>query len=192
VEFVNKFIADTDADSYYDTPYFIFPKITEGNDITSDILTNNLKIIYPYSCGVKPNSSPYITEKVLLTTSEKAIAVSDESEKTDDYNKYNLAVILEKSIDNDKSAKMFVSGTYEFINPTLKQVTSANEDFYNNVIQYFAGNESNIYIRAKNITPPFITLSEFQGYFYGALTIIIIPLAIIIYGLIVWMRRRHL
>ena len=87
---------------------------------------------------------------------------------------------------------MFVSGTYEFINPTLKQVTTANEDFYNNIIAYSAGNESNIYIRSKNITPPFITLTEFQGYFYGALIVIIIPLAIVLYGLFVWMRRRHL
>ena len=193
VEMVSKFIADTDSDSYYNNPYYIFPQIVEGNDVTSDILMNNLKMIYPYSSGIKANSNPYIVEKVLLTTSDKAIEVSDESEQLDaQYNKYNLAVILEKPLDNDKSAKMFVSGTYEFINPTLKQVTTANEDYYNNIIQYFAGNESNIYIRAKNITPPFITLSQFQGYFYGAIIIIIIPLAIIIYGLIVWMRRRHL
>lgn len=193
VEFVDKFIADTDTNAHYDSPYFIFPEIVDGNSITSDILMNKLKILYPYSCGIKPNSSPYISEKVLLRTSDKAIAVSSEDEQNNaDYDSYNLAVILEKALDDGNIAKMFVSGTYEFINPTLKQVTTANEDFYNNIIAYSAGNESNIYIRSKNITPPFITLTEFQGYFYGALIVIIIPLAIVLYGLFVWMRRRHL
>ena len=193
VEFVDKFIADTDTNSHYDSPYFIFPEIVDGNSVTSDILANKLKILYPYSCGIMPNTSQYISEKVLLRTSDKAIAVSSEDEENNaDYDSYNLAVILEKALDDGNIAKMFVSGTYEFINPTLKQVTTANEDFYNNIIAYSAGNESNIYIRSKNITPPFITLTEFQGYFYGALIVIIIPLAIVLYGLFVWMRRRHL
>ena len=200
VELDPGYIVETDSNSHYTTQYELRPQLVEGNEITQDILLNKYNIIYPLSCAIKPNSNPYIVEKVILTTSEKAVInnieiVDDEILPTEENpaQKYNVAVVLEKALDDGDSAKMFVSGTFWFLATEYwEQQATANEDFYKNTVSYLSGNEANIYIRAKNISTPLITLTEYQGYLYGALTVIVIPLIIIVVGFIIWVRRRHL
>ncbi len=201
VEFKPGYIAETNKNNYYQSQLFIIPKMVES-DATADLINGNLMLLYPSSRGIKDNTSPYIIEQVLLTTSENAIVKSDVNEVVTDgqisagandyVEKSNLAVILEKQLDDDKSAKMFVSGGIQFIQQSLISSNFANNDFYMNTIASITDNETNIYIRAKDVSTPYITISALWGLVFGALTVIVIPLAFLITGLVIWMRRRHL
>ena len=61
-----------------------------------------------------------------------------------------------------------------------------------NTIAALTDNASNIYIRAKDVSTPLITVSALTGIIYGAVTVIVIPLILLIAGLVIWLRRRHL
>ncbi len=201
VEFKPGYIAETNKNNYYQSQLFLIPEMVES-DVTSDLKAGNMMLLYPTSRGINDNSNPYIIEQVLVTTSDKAIVKSDVNEVVTDgqisagandfVEKSNLAVILEKQLNDNKSAKMFVSGSIQFIQQSLITSNFANNDFYMNTIASLTDNQTNIYIRAKDVSTPYIAISALWGLIFGALTVIVIPLAFLITGLVVWMRRRHL
>ena len=61
-----------------------------------------------------------------------------------------------------------------------------------NAIAAITDNETNIAIRAKDVSTSYITVTVLMGIILGALTIVVIPLALLIAGLAIWLRRRHL
>lgn len=201
VEFKPGYIAETNKNNYYQNQLFLIPEMEE-NDVTANLINGNLMLLYPQCVGIKPNTSPYIKETILLTSTDKAIVKSDINEVISDsvisagdndfVEKSNLAVILEKQIDEEHTSKMFVSGSVLFIQQSIITSNFANNDFYLNTIASITDNDSNIYIRAKDVSTPFITISALMVLAYGALTVIIIPLVLLISGLVIWMRRRHL
>ncbi len=201
VEFKPGYVAETNKNNYYQSQLYIIPEMAESN-VTNNLMSGNLMLLYPQCLGIEQNASPYIKETVLLTTSDKAIVKTDINEvitdgeitagKNDFVEKSNLAVILEKQIDEDKTSKMFVSGSILFLQQAIVTSNFANIDFYLNSIASITDNDTNIYIRAKDVSTPFITISALWVLIYGAVTVIIIPLVFLIAGLVIWMRRRHL
>ena len=201
VEFKPGYIAEKNKNNYYQSQLFVIPEMVES-DVTADLISGKMMILYPACRGIKDNTNTNITEHVLLTTGDDAIVKSDVNEVVTDgaisagdndfVEKSNLAVILEKKIDDEKSAKMFVSGSIQFIQQSLISSNFANNDFYMNTIAYLTDNQTNIYIRAKDVSTPYITISAMWGLIFGAITVIIIPLVFLVIGLVIWMRRRHL
>ena len=201
VEFKPGYVAETDKNHYYQSQLYIVPELVES-DVTQGLIDSGLMILYPGSRGIKENTNPYVTEQVLLTTTDNAITKANINEtitegeitagEGDVKEKSNLAVIVEKQIDNDNTAKIFVSGGINFIQQSLITSNFANSDFYMNSIAAITDNEANIYIRAKDVSTQYITITAMWVLIYGAVTVIIIPLALLIAGLVVWLRRRHL
>ena len=201
VEFKPGYVAETDKNHYYQSQLYLVPEMVES-DVTQGLIDSGLMILYPGSRGIKENTNPYVTEQVLLTTTDNAITKANINETLTDgeitagegdvKEKSNLAVIIEKQINDDTTAKIFVSGGINFIQQSLVTSNFANNDFYMNSIAAITDNEANIYIRAKDVSTQYITITAMWVLIYGAVTVIVIPLALLIAGLVVWLRRRHL
>lgn len=201
IEFKPGFVAETDKGSYFQDPLYLLPKISDC-DITSGIVNAGLMILFPGSRGIKANTNQYVTEQVLLSTTDKAIVKTNinaqitegsiTAEEGDLVEKSTVATMLTKQIDDERSAKIFVTGCINFIQQSILESNYANKDFYMNTIAALTDNESNIYIRAKDVSTPLITVSALTGIIYGAVTVIVIPLILLIAGLVIWLRRRHL
>lgn len=200
IEFYPGYVAETNKNNYYQTEVYLIPEFVKS-DITEAFISSGLKMLFPGSRAIKPNENPYINEQVLLTTTDKGIIkanIEDISEggivavEGDIEGKANLASIVTKELDNGNKAKIFVSGGINFIQQSLLESSFVNSDFYMNTVAYLCDNEANIMIRAKDISTPMITVSALMGIIYGVVTVIIIPLILIIAGIVVWLRRRHL
>ncbi len=201
VEFTPGYIAETDKNHYYQSQLFIIPEYID-NDVTKDIADRGLMLLYPTCRGIAENSNPYITEEVLLSTTESAVIKPDinaeirdgeiTAEEGDIKGKTNLAVILNKQINDDTFSKIFVSGGINFIQQSLITSNFANNDFYLNTIAALSENDSSIYIRAKDVSTQFMTISALWALIFAGVTVVVIPLALIIAGIVIWLRRRHL
>ena len=201
IEFQPGYVAETDKNHYYQTQVYLIPEMV-NSDVTSGLINGGMMLLFPGSRAIKPNTNQYVTEQVLLTTTDKAIVKTNinaeltEGEITagegDLVEKSNLASIVTKQVGDELEAKIFVSGGINFIQQTLLESNFANKDFYMNTIASLTDNDANIFIRAKDISTPMITVTALMGIIYGAVTVIIIPLALLIAGLVIWLRSRHL
>lgn len=201
VEFSPGYIAETDKNHYYQSQLFLIPEYSD-NDITKDFADRGLMLLYPTCRGIEKNENPYITEQVLLSTTDSAVIKPDINaeikdgeiiaEEGDIKGKTNLAVILDKQVNDDTFARIFVSGGINFIQQSLITSNFANNDFYLNTIASLSDNDSSIYIRAKDVSTQFMTISALWALIFAGITVIVIPLALIIAGIVVWLRRRHL
>ena len=106
--------------------------------------------------------------------------------------KSTLASIVTKDMGDGKKARIFVSGGINFIQQSLLESNFANKDFYLNSVASLCDNDTNIYIRDKDVSTPYITITALWGIIFGVLTVIVIQLVLLISGLIIWLRRRHL
>ncbi len=74
-----------------------------------------------------------------------------------------------------------------------ESLSVANLDFYMDCLCELAGGDSstgNISIDQKSVSPEYITVSSAQNSLWFALTVIVIPVAILAAGLIIWLGRR--
>lgn len=201
IEFKPGFVAETDKNHYYQTQLYLIPEIL-SSDITDGIINNGMMLLYPGSRGIKENTNQYVSEQILLTTTDKAIVKTNFNDEItegevaasegDVVEKSTLASIVTKQLDSGKEAKIFVSGGINFIQQSLLESSFANKDFYMNTVASLTDNDTNIIIRAKDVSTPIISVTVLMGLVYGAITVIVIPLALLITGLVIWLRRRHL
>ena len=201
IEFKPGYVAETDKNHYYQSQVYLIPKMVSSN-VTDRLIDSGLMILYPGSRGIKPNTNRYVTEQVLLTTTDSSIVKTNYDEEltegtitagsADLVEASTIASIVTKAVSEDKEAKIFVSGGINFIQQSLLESNFANKDFYMNAIAAITDNETNIAIRAKDVSTSYITVTVLMGIILGALTIVVIPLALLIAGLAIWLRRRHL
>ncbi len=201
IEFKPGFLAEDEAGFFYKKPIYLLPKINE-TEITADFIGKDLMVICPASMGIKKNENQNVKELVLLETSDECIVkVSQFDDMTADYHSLRdgdkkeistVASIVSKELSDGKTARIFVSGGIDFLQQSLMESSFANKDFYFNTIAAICENNNNIYIRPKDISTPYITISALWVYIFGFITVVVIPLSLLIAGLVIWLRRRHL
>lgn len=197
----NDFVVETDKKHAYMTQsgmVIAAPEIQE-HDITSKIISKNLIYLAPYSRSVDFNeSNPYYTTFTsLLETTQDSYSKDINSETLDRASgdadgPFCVSGLVEK-ITEKGTARIFVSGSIEAVeNSMFMDGTYANSDFIRNTAAYMTEKTETLSIRAKTISADVLEMSQLQVILTGVLIVLILPLIILIYGLVVWARRRHL
>jgi ABC-type uncharacterized transport system involved in gliding motility auxiliary subunit len=149
---------------------------------------------------VLDNTRNTLTIEPLLTTSDQAYGRSADSEGTsmekqegDLSGPFSLAVAIEDRVYNlsaneTYTARMVVIGSSSFLNTGLE----GGSNLFMNSLNWVFEREESISIRPKSLGIQPLTITQTQLQIYGALAMIIIPLACLISGLVVWLRRRNL
>ena len=68
----------------------------------------------------------------------------------------------------------------------------ANYDYFLNICSYMQGSTDDYTVSAKSLAVNTITIKPLIAYIIGIVFAIVIPLAILITGIVVWFKRRHL
>lgn len=198
VTFQPGFVVDTNAGNYMQNPLFLLPEIQQ-TDYTQSIVSNNLMMLVPQARGIQISDVVGIDAQQLLTTSDNSFVRTDTNIQTVDMvetdipGPVTLAAMLAKYTDNNDVAQLFVAGNTYFLDQSyLAQSAFANKDFYLNVSAYMTDKQDDIYIRPKDVAPALLAISLQQALIFGVITLIVIPLAILITGIVIWLRRRHL
>lgn len=186
-----------DEVNYFDNnPFNVRP--TYGSHMIVEPLSVNqmqMKIAAPQSIQVLNHISEDIVITPLLRTSSTTRMTEvgiDESGKPvivsqgDKEGVQNLAVIVEKY-----NTQIIVATTPDLVyNNTNVEVAGANYDFVLNCIGYLCDHEDSISIRGKQLYSDSLVVTSGHTMIWIFVLMIVLPIACLVTGLVLWVRRR--
>lgn len=192
-------VMENDRSCYYQgTPYYLLPQVASTGYTTS--VTGGY-IFAPYSEGISyGENTEELTYTPLLTTSDSAVSKTDaanastsEMEEGDVAGPFALAVAAERSVDENTTARLIVTGSTELFTDGADQVVSGNNsamftDLLGNMAQ-----ESELslsVIPVKEYTLSTVTVTAAAGILLGLGFMILLPVLLLILGIVIWAMRR--
>lgn len=198
------YVVENDQNYYYRSGYYLLPEIKE-HDITSSF-SGNMYVMSPMAQGIKKSSEARssLTIEDLLVSTEDSYADVDYGEGTvengvntkadDDVDgPLSLGVAITESLDDDKKTQLVVYGSYiMFTDDITQSFTLGNIDLFTNSITWMCdGTTNTISIPAKSMDVQQNTVTAAKGNLWTAVFVVIIPLAVVGTGFVVWYRRRR-
>ena len=200
----NDFIIEGDASHISsNSPNVLLPEL-ESQTITSPLISAQMPVIIP-------NSQSFATLKIkratvtiepLLVTSSSAFGKLDLKNLTTTRTSSDIKgpmivamAITDKSADGNTAndGRTVVVGTSKLMDSSV--ITASNKgnvNFIMNSINWAVGNRDNISILPKDMSADNLTINGMQIIIASSFVIVVIPLIIVIVGIVVWVRRRHL
>ncbi|MBR5297270.1 MAG: Gldg family protein [Parabacteroides sp.] len=191
---------------YYQYCNVLKPEISRDSEVSAYLVedTNNYVIMLaPAAIEISEERSSRILVESLLTTSEDAIIKGEGNPlSSTDYQEgdltgpFNLCVTAEETLSlNDgtvATSKLAVVGSSDFINVEENQfVTTGNYKLFTLICDSMQDVASTLSISTKSLEEGMISSTAADFLFYGALFTIVIPAAIMITGIVIWVRRKH-
>ena len=172
---------------------FVFPG---QNAYTERIANPNLQVLAP---NLKPMSQatptePNVTVTPVMSTSDTvALRPSDASSNwsatNNDLTSFEVTLAAEKTSDGATSRIVAFSSIELF--QLLEAAGLNNGDFALSVINTAANKQSDLQIVSKSLTPSLLNINLLQAMLIMVVFVILIPAAVLIVGLVVWLRRRN-
>lgn len=177
-------------------PIYLFPAMG-SHEIISPLKSGNLPVVLPLAQGIETLSIKKASTTItpLLTTSKNSWGKKNletttvEKESGDLNGPFNVAVAVSDSVD-DKETKIVVVANSVFVGPQFAG-NGGNLDFLMNSINWMNDQKDNISIAAKSLDTGILNMNTLQRLLFSGIVVVLIPLSIIIYGVMVWLRRRH-
>lgn len=197
INIVNGFVVETDSNMYVpNNPHYLVPTI-DSHEITRGALDNKVLVFSPVSSGLTIKDAPRssLTVAPLLTTSDKAYSKVDIYTKTLDKAEgdidgpFNLGVVATDTYNNATAKLIVFSSDAIFEDNIIKSY--GNGDILTGSVKYLAGEGTSIAIPSKSILPEYIKLTQQQAAFWGAVTVLLIPILLLVTGFFVTLRRRN-
>ncbi len=178
-----------------------------NHTITSDLI--GIASIFPGSRSLSTDAGAQSSRApaALLSTSDASWGETDfdsiknQTAKLDDGKDVKGPLTLAYAVENpgDKTARLVVVGNSSFVangilNARLsaggQPIQSGNGQLFVNMLNWLAGQENLIQIPPKSPSSHPLFLTATQNAFLAVSTVLMLPGAILIIGLLVWMRRR--
>ena len=182
----------------------VFAPAYEEEEIAKPLIENNQSMIIASSMGfveteIRKRNIEFIpilssTDKswfrIDLNTSSQNRVITDKSGPI-----YASVGAAEKSMETgfQEGAKILILGSAQSFTP-LSEIGSlkANFDFTLSALGWLAGSEKAINIQSRSLYQFPIQMSSANAYVYAGIVVIFIPFAIILTGLIIYLRRKRL
>ncbi len=191
LELTNTYVGDEER--YYQamgSPYNFFPTLTSSAvNIASDAMLF-VSAVGGMTQVAEPASD--LSIEPFMTTSEKGFVLDTETQdkKTDSEGTYLLGATVTKTIDENTSGKLMVLTAstliHESITSSFKNLDNLSE--FTNMLTWYFDDTENISIPAKSLEIPYNTFVAVGGWSF--LFIGVIPLAALVGGFVVWLKRR--
>lgn len=189
-------IVESDQDHYYSNPFYLLPEVAD--DTLTDGIYGSKYIFAPYAQAVTIGENESIAFTQLLTSSEASynkadVADMENYEKTegDLDGPFALGFTAEKQMDDKVSVAAVFTSEALFTDTADEMVSGANLQLFNNVWSYLAGHELTVSIPSKSLDNSILTVPR-SGFLWSALVmVVIVPLALVVIGIVIWQRRRR-
>jgi ABC-2 type transport system permease protein len=178
-------------------PTYIVPSV-KNHDITSSIISNGSVVVMPVAQGITAIDNVRSSLKVepLLTSSDGSYSKINvdsqtiEKEEGDITGPFNLGVAITEINDEKESKLAIFTSSYLIDEEMVSTGQFANGDLLFNSISWMADMESGLSIPTRSVEQTYLTVSNAQISFWGALLVFILPMMILGSGLFIWLRRR--
>ena len=180
--------ADTKS-CYQNNPYYIFPTLVSGSEITNGIDRKSTALILQSSALNQLDTLPDgVTVEPFMETTDGGMLVTESSQTP---GTYLLGATAEKTLDSG-TARLTVFGTPSLIDDGLNSTFSnlTNLDLFMNAVTANFEDVTNVSIPSKSLEVTYNTVTH--GGMWGIVFILVIPVATVATGLMVWLKRRRL
>lgn len=128
-----------------------------------------------------------MTVEDIMTTSDSGVQVTEDAQTEGNY---VLAAVATDEIDDETTAKLTVFGSNSLIDESITSAFSnlSNLTIFMNAVTSNFSDVTNISIEPKSLEITYNTVPA--AGMYTVMFVIVIPLAVLIFGFVVWMRRR--
>ena len=207
-------VVEGDTNHYYQQPYYLLP------DIASDTLTSSASSGYVFAPSAQGMTYPQdtastestesvastettssgITYTPLLTTSDSAYSKVDvanmttfDKEDGDISGPFTLGLDVKKTVDDDKTTDLIIYSCAGIFADSADQMVSGNNSaLFSDAITGLVDNtgDDTTVIPVKEYDSSTLTVSTTVMRIGAALGVAVIPLALIITGIVIWVKRR--
>ncbi len=191
-------IIEQDRNYYYQNPYYLFPEIA-STEVTAS-LADGL-VFAPFSKGLSYDEETMdeIHYTPLLTTSSSAFSKTDitdnsdfEKGESDIDGPFTVSVEVEKSTEDGGISHAFVVGGESLFTTLADDMAPGNNvKLFGSMISMLADHESSVAIPVKSLSMPNLVFTAQTAYIAAVLCVIVIPLATLMAGLVIWLKRRR-
>jgi ABC-2 type transport system permease protein len=200
VEIVNGMIIEDSTKStnnFYQTPNWLLPNV-ESDTITSKLPSNGY-VFMKASAGIKidQKAADDGTTRYLLETSDNAFARTDVSNTSaqkasgDIDGPFALGAVVTKKLDNGKTSNIVVySSANLFTADSDQYVSGNNQTLFTSTLSQFVNVQSSVNIPAKEYKLTQITISSANILLIALVITVVLPIALIVIGLVIWIERR--
>lgn len=184
-------VGDEDSSHYSKYKTYIIAEVPE-NEYTDKIAGSNTQVMFPVARPIKAENKNDVTTFNVASTSKDGYvkaniySVNDSFEPGDEKIASDVAVIATRPAYDGDTPMVFVSGTSAFL-----QIES-NRTFCEGLMSLMTDQPHSIYISPKNIVKDKVVIRQSSVYVYCFIVVILIPVLILAWGFVTWIRRRHL
>lgn len=186
-------VIEGDRNHYaFQQPYILLPDMAE-DDITTPLMEAKYYCIFPLAQGLTVTGS---SATALLTTSDAAYSKTAgfklntyEKEDGDTDGPFALAV----SADTLNGGQLIWFASSSFLDEMYNAYSSgANLDLAMNALSSLVGQREAVSIRSKSLSYNYLTISDSNATILKTWMIAIIPLAFVVYGVLIVIERRKM
>lgn len=193
------FVVEGEAGYYMmRTPYQIVPNVLQ-HEITSGLTDKFAVCAISAGMTISPDKDDSVEVQGILQTSDSAYSKTDVNtttlsfEEGDIEGPFYVGLSADRKNEDGSSSKLVVYSSGYFMNDNLLASGSfANEDMFYNSMNYMAAVDNSVSVRAVSLAEEMVTVDAATGNMYGLIYIFLIPVAVLVAGIVVVVRRRRL
>lgn len=207
IEIGNGVVGDTNtANLASSATLYAVRNFIESNDYSGNVAQPELPVVSYFARPVNIlfETSGNVTTYSLLKTADTGFVFTDEMQAQYQEGKepdivngvYNTIALGNKyTFDKDNKAvtsNLLVFGSSGMLEPSLTGTSYYNNgDYFVSIVNTMTGKNSGISIVAKDLTAPTFdtTVAKYNAAFWAF--VVLIPAAVLITGIVIWLRRRH-
>lgn len=179
--------------------YYLLPEIN-SHDVTQPLVDGGYYILMPIAQGITVSDElrDGLTVTQLLTTSSSAYAKADgynittfDKEEGDADGPFALGVAITEEVEGGQTGIVWLATSYMFDSDNNLRVAGANNDLFLNTLDWMCQRESAISIRAKDLSTEYLTVPSSSASTWSLILVAVVPLAFLVGGAVVTIRRRR-
>lgn len=187
-------VNEGNSNNYYQNiQYYIYPEISSDNTITSMLVQSNYRVIIPSAHAIKLLDSKRDTVKAesLFTTSGSAFIKADGKDDSA-AGSYILGLQLTEETAAGTAKLIWFSSADMLTDSFSSSVSDGNYLYTLFSLAWMAGTHQSTLkeINGVSVDAPTLVVTAANARFWSVMFIAVIPLAIFVPGLVIWMKRR--
>lgn len=192
IQVTNGLVMDSDSSHYYQYPFYLLPDVASATQTSK--VSNYVFMPYAQALTNAGVHTDTITWTDLLTTSDNAYVKTDisnittfEKESGDQSGKFTLAANV---TDSESGADItVVASVLAFSNDADSIVSGQNLALFKGIASTFASSDSAVSIDAKPYTYTTLSVNQSVAIMSETLLVMVLPVALIVIGIVIWYRR---
>ncbi len=203
VSVVDGIVAENDMSSYYYQlgNYYIFPTIA-STDYSSNAksMTALLSVCEGFAYPDETDDDSTVSYTDILTTSDSAVSKVDYNNATtyayedgDVEGPFTVGLAVEDTVDDDNTMELVLIGSPVLMDDTYDSaVSNGNSTLFTDIISNFVGDVdlATSVIPSRSMYMDNLSIGTVTIYTFGAAIVVIVPIALLAAGIVVWAMRR--